>query len=141
MTLEALRPVESETAPGTLERAVRAEIVEAEDPENRVRQTMRRMRAWVSEHPRLEFAYRAGVATVGVAMVIGGLILVPLPGPGWLIVFLGLAVLGTEFHWARRVAAWLKSLLDRFWVWWRARRTRKAAAKAAADRQRLGSGR
>ncbi|MBB6390096.1 TIGR02611 family protein [Microbacterium thalassium] len=141
MTLEAVRPVDQATAPGALERAVRAEIVEAEDPERRVRRTMRRMRAWVAEHPRLEFAYRAGVGAVGTAMVVGGLILVPLPGPGWLIVFLGLAVMGTEFHWARRVAAWLKSLLDRFWVWWRARRTRKAAAKAAADQVRMSGGR
>ncbi len=120
--------------PGHLERVVREEIVEAEDPERRIRRRMRLMREWVAAHPRMEFAYRAAVAVVGVTMVIGGLILVPLPGPGWLIVFLGLAVLGTEFHWARRVATWLKSLLDRFWVWWRARRTLKAAAKAAAVR-------
>ncbi|MBO3752629.1 hypothetical protein J5X84_41815 [Streptosporangiaceae bacterium NEAU-GS5] len=36
-------------------------------------------------------------------MVIGGLILVPFPGPGWLIVFLGLALLATEFAWAQGV--------------------------------------
>ena len=30
-----------------------------------------------------------------------GLALVPYPGPGWLIVFAGLAILSTEFHWAR----------------------------------------
>lgn len=142
MTLAPVQPAAPAVKPGHLEQAVRAEIVEAEDPERRIRRRMRLMREWVAAHPRMEFAYRAAVAIVGVTMVIGGLILVPLPGPGWLIVFLGLAVLGTEFHWARRVAAWLKSLLDRFWVWWRARRTRKAAAKAAADRLvRMESGR
>jgi uncharacterized protein (TIGR02611 family) len=119
---------------GHLEQVVRAEIVEAENPERRLRRRMRLMREWVSAHPRMEFAYRAGIAVVGVVMVIGGLILVPLPGPGWLIVFLGLAVLGTEFHWARRLTGWLKRQLDRFWTWWHARRTRKAAAKAAAVR-------
>ncbi|QKJ21013.1 TIGR02611 family protein [Microbacterium hominis] len=93
---------------------------------------MRRAREWVAAHPRVEVAYKVAVAIVGGMLAVGGLILVPLPGPGWLVVFLGLAVLGTEFHWARRIAAWLKRMLDRFWTWWRARRARKAAAKAAA---------
>jgi hypothetical protein len=52
------------------------------------------------------------------------------------VVFLGLAVLGTEFPWAHRIAHLLKRTLDRFWAWWRARRARKVAAneslKAAA---------
>ena len=87
------------------------------------------MRAWVSTHPRLDVAYRTVVGIVGGGLAILGLLLVPLPGPGWLVVFLGLAVLGTEFHWARRIAGWLKRMLDRFWAWWRARRARKAAAK------------
>ncbi len=43
-----------------------------------------------------------------------GVRLVPLPGPGWLIVFLGLAILGTEFAWARRLAAVTKRWLARF---------------------------
>ena len=141
MTLAPVQVADSAVRPGHLEQVVRGEIVEAEDPERRIRRRMRLMREWVAAHPRMEFAYRAAVAIVGVTMVIGGLILVPLPGPGWLIVFLGLAVLGTEFHWARLVAAWLKSLLDRFWAWWRDRRTRKAAAKAAADRVRMSEGR
>jgi len=32
-----------------------------------------------------------------------GLALVPLPGPGWLIVFLGLGIMATEFAWAERL--------------------------------------
>lgn len=32
-----------------------------------------------------------------------GLLLVPLPGPGWAIVFAGVALLGTEFAWAERL--------------------------------------
>lgn len=49
--------------------------------------------------------YRGGVAVVGGAIVLIGLVLVPAPGPGWLIVFAGLAVLATEFAWARRLLA------------------------------------
>ncbi|GAA5034231.1 TIGR02611 family protein [Microbacterium fluvii] len=120
----------SETA-SALERTVRAEIVEAERPDRPIRRMLRRCRAWIARHPRLQHAYRVAVAIVGTVMVLGGLVLVPLPGPGWLVVFLGLAVLGTEFHWAHRLSSWLKRMLDRFWAWWHARRARRAAARRA----------
>jgi uncharacterized protein (TIGR02611 family) len=118
------------TEPGSLELTVRSEIAAAEKPDRPIRRMLRKARAWVARHPRLELAYRIAVAVFGGILTVGGLILVPLPGPGWLVVFLGLAVLGTEFHWARRISAWLKRMLDRFWTWWRARRARRAAAKA-----------
>ncbi|MFC6086757.1 TIGR02611 family protein [Sphaerisporangium aureirubrum] len=67
---------------------------------------------------------RVVVGVVGATLVIGGLLLVPLPGPGWLIVFAGLAVLATEFAWAHRllefakrtVSAWTDWLLRQNWV-------------------------
>lgn len=114
---------------GDLERSIRTEIVQAERSDRPIRRMLRRTRAWVSQHPRVELAYRVGVAIVGGVMAVVGLLLVPLPGPGWLVVFLGLAVLGTEFHWARRIAGWLKRQLDRFWQWWRARRSRLSAER------------
>lgn len=116
--------------PGPIESAVRGDIVEAERPDRPVRQWLRRARTWVSKHPRVEMAYRVAVAVFGGTLSILGLLLVPLPGPGWLVVFLGLAILGTEFHWARRIANWLKRMLDRFWTWWRARRARRARKTA-----------
>ena len=91
-----------------------------------------RARQWVSRYPRLEHAYRIAVGILGGALTGLGLLLVPLPGPGWLVVFLGLAVLGTEFHWAKRIAVWLKRQLDRFWAWWKARRAQRAAASTTA---------
>ncbi|WP_157520915.1 TIGR02611 family protein [Herbidospora daliensis] len=48
------------------------------------------------------------IGTIGGAMVIGGLIMVPFPGPGWLVVFAGLALLATEFSWAHRVLEFAK---------------------------------
>ena len=114
-----------------LERTVRAEIVEGERPDHPLRRMLRRARARVSRYPRLEHAYRAAIGVLGGSLSVIGLLLVPLPGPGWLVVFLGLAVLGTEFGWARRIAAWLKRRLDRFWAWWKARRARRAAQGAA----------
>jgi len=46
----------------------------------------------------------------GVALMACGAVLsVPLiPGPGFLFVLGGLALLGQEFHWARRVNLWLR---------------------------------
>ena len=86
----------------------------------------------IAKNRTVETTYRVVVGTIGGVLAIGGLVLVPLPGPGWLIVFAGLAVLGTEFHWARRLGGWLKRELERFWAWWKARRARKAAEGASA---------
>jgi uncharacterized protein (TIGR02611 family) len=61
------------------------------------------LRDFVRRHRGLELVYRAGVAVLGVAIVIAGIALIPLPGPGWLVVFAGLAVLATEFAWAERL--------------------------------------
>lgn len=54
------------------------------------------------------------VAVVGVSIIAVGIVLLPLPGPGWLVIFLGLGVLASEFAWARalldyardKVGAW-----------------------------------
>ncbi len=45
-------------------------------------------------------ARRVAVAVVGGALVVVGLVLCILPGPGLLLVIAGLAVLATEFAWA-----------------------------------------
>ncbi len=45
---------------------------------------------------------RPGVVLVtGLTLVIAGIVAIPLPGPGWAIVFGGVALLATEFVWAR----------------------------------------
>lgn len=60
------------------------------------------------------------VATVvlGFFLIVLGLILVPLPGPGWLVVFAGLAILSLEFVWAQEAVKngeqWLEKLVHRF---------------------------
>ena len=46
---------------------------------------------------------RSLVALVGSTIVLIGLLLVFLPGPGALVILLGLAVLGSEFVWAKRL--------------------------------------
>lgn len=46
-----------------------------------------------------------------------GVIAIPYPGPGWLIVFAGLAILATEFAWARRLLHYLRGRYDA-WTGW-----------------------
>lgn len=46
---------------------------------------------------------RIGVAVVGGVVVVTGIVLMPLPGPGMLIVLAGLAILATQFEWAQDV--------------------------------------
>lgn len=46
---------------------------------------------------------RVLVAIAGGIVLIIGIIAVPYPGPGWLIIFSGLAILATEFAWARKL--------------------------------------
>lgn len=53
-------------------------------------------------------ARRTGVALAGGLIVVVGLLLVPLPGPGWAVVFLGTSVLGREFPWAARLTESLR---------------------------------
>lgn len=57
------------------------------------------------------------IGVLGCAIVIGGLALVPLPGPGWLIVFVGLALLATEFVWAERLEKFARRQV-RAWTHW-----------------------
>lgn len=62
-------------------------------------------------------AKRLIIALVGTIVLVVGVIAIPYPGPGWLIVFAGLAILATEFEWANRVLAFARSKYDA-WVEW-----------------------
>lgn len=52
----------------------------------------------------------------GVVLVVG-IIAIPYPGPGWLIVFAGLAILAREFPWAGRVLFYARAKYDAWNVW------------------------
>ena len=46
---------------------------------------------------------RIAITVVGVVVLLAGLALLVLPGPGWLLIFVGLSILGTEYVWAQRL--------------------------------------
>ncbi|HJQ08968.1 MAG TPA: TIGR02611 family protein [Candidatus Saccharimonadales bacterium] len=52
------------------------------------------------------------ILLLGVTVVVTGIILLPLPGPGWVIIFAGFAILATEFESAEKVRDWLIARLQ-----------------------------
>ncbi len=56
----------------------------------------------------LRQARRAIIAVVGFTVVALGALMIVTPGPGWLVIFIGLSVLAVEFVWARRLLKRLK---------------------------------
>jgi hypothetical protein len=51
----------------------------------------------------LRSSKRIAVTVVGAALVVLGLVMLVLPGPGLLVIVAGFAVLGTEYVWAATV--------------------------------------
>lgn len=60
---------------------------------------------------------RVFIGVVGTAIVLIGIVLIPYPGPGWLIVFAGFAVLATEFEFAQRALNWLRTKYAAWAAW------------------------
>ena len=46
---------------------------------------------------------RIAVTVAGGAVLLAGIALLVLPGPGWLLIFIGLGILATEYVWAERL--------------------------------------
>jgi uncharacterized protein (TIGR02611 family) len=61
--------------------------------------------------------YRLVVAVIGLVIVAVGLIMVPFPGPGWLVVFIGLAVWASEFELAQRLLRLARGTLEAWTRW------------------------
>ena len=61
-------------------------------------------------HIQRSMPYRVAFMVLAFAILIGGIALIPLPGPGWAIVFLGLGMLALEFKWAENL---MEKILDR----------------------------
>jgi len=78
---------------------------------------LRPIRNRVHSVPGGVLIWRTVIGVIGGAIVGLGLLLIPLPGPGWGLVFVGLAVWATEFRWAQRLLRWARQLL-RDWTAW-----------------------
>ena len=57
-------------------------------------------------------ARRVVVSVIGIAVILAGAAMLVLPGPGIATVIGGLAILATEFTWAKRVLRWARAKWD-----------------------------
>ena len=67
--------------------------------------------------------YKVAVLVIGLSLIAAGIAMLVLPGPGWVVIILGLVVLAPDFAWADR----LLDPVERF---------AKAAAERALDPRR-----
>ena len=56
---------------------------------------------------------KAIVAVVGFTVVLIGVVMVVTPGPALVVIPLGLAILATEFVWAKRLLKWSQELVKK----------------------------
>ncbi len=75
-----------------------------------------RARAWAQRRRSTHVMWQAGVLVLGFGLVLAGIAMLVLPGPGWAAIILGLIVLASEYAWARRlldpVRRWAKRAAD-----------------------------
>lgn len=63
---------------------------------------------FVKSSRALYLSWQVGVFMIGLGVVVAGVVMLPLPGPGWLVIFAGMAIWATEFVWAQLVLRWTK---------------------------------
>lgn len=63
---------------------------------------------FVKARRALHLSWQVGVFVVGLAVVVAGVAMLVLPGPGWVVIFGGMAIWATEFVWAQLVLRWTK---------------------------------
>lgn len=63
----------------------------------------------------VQYTIRMGRIVLGAALLVAGLILAlpGIPGPGVVVMFVGISLLSHEFHWARRLRDRMRSAYDR----------------------------
>lgn len=63
--------------------------------------------------PNLRFLKRIVVAIVGFSVLLVGIAMIALPGPAFIVIPLGLAILATEFVWAHKLLEKAKSYFEK----------------------------
>lgn len=88
----------------------------------RGRQMLTRVQERQTGHRERHLFFRAVFAVAGVCVVLGGVLLLVLPGPGLLVIAIGLAMLALEFRWAERALEQALTRLDDGVDWIRSKR-------------------
>ncbi|THA75306.1 TIGR02611 family protein [Streptomyces sp. A0642] len=96
------------TAPGAgdVRDSVTGDVTEGAAKEER--ELGSRAPGFIKASRTLHLSWQVGVFVVGLAVVAAGIVMLPLPGPGWLVIFGGMAIWATEFVWAQLVLRWTR---------------------------------
>lgn len=86
-------------------------------PIDRLATRRRAFRTRIAANATLDLTYRIAVGVIGTIVLALGVLAIPYPGPGWLIVFAGLGILASEFTWAKRALRFVRMRYDRFMAW------------------------
>lgn len=57
------------------------------------------------------------LTVLGLLVIAAGIVLLPLPGPGWVIIFAGLAIWSLEFTWAARLRRFAMRQVSSWTAW------------------------
>jgi uncharacterized protein (TIGR02611 family) len=83
------------------------EVVQEFSADVEVQHAWHEHQAWAPFKVVWSFIRRSGkriaVTVAGFAVLLAGVALLVLPGPGWLLIFIGLGILSTEYLWAQRL--------------------------------------
>ncbi|TBL44439.1 TIGR02611 family protein [Verrucosispora sp. SN26_14.1] len=83
----------------------------------RWRQRVSTTLALIRANPTGRLALRVVIGILGALVVTIGIVLIPLPGPGWLLVIAGLGIWAVEFHWAKRLLAFTRRHVHGWTAW------------------------
>lgn len=93
---------------------------ESAEPDSSELKRLERFLSRIRSTPAGRLGLKITITVLGAVIVGVGIVLVPLPGPGWLIVFAGLAVWSVEFRWARRLNRFVRRQVSHWTSWYAA---------------------
>lgn len=98
----------------------------------------RRMKGLYSVLERLPFrtATRIVVLILGISVILVGVPLLVLPGPGLVTIVIGIGILATQFLWARRLLRKLRQKVDEAGTRFHQRRWRRDSGETAPESRR-----
>jgi hypothetical protein len=86
----------------------------------------------------VEQVRRAFRVVAGFTLLLAGVVMIITPGPGWLVIFLGLSLLAAEFIWARRLMDRMKRQGERVReAVWPANAAKNVPAEPSAESNEL----
>ncbi|MFI7607447.1 TIGR02611 family protein [Micromonospora sp. NPDC049366] len=71
----------------------------------------------IRANPTGRIALKIFISIAGALVVTLGIALIPLPGPGWLLVIAGLGIWAVEYHWARRLLGFTRRHVHSWTQW------------------------